>query len=144
FSIAYGNLPYASETLAAFGYGIVQNVSIITFLHSIHFIFFLITLYHLTNKFFDLSLGRYLIFVVLLLSTHFVNVLLSTSYVDVLVAAYQMISILILLISNKVGKNKYLLYSIYFVTFSLILKYPALYFLPVYLLVFIHFLIKRK
>lgn len=144
FSLAYGNIPYASEAIAAFGFGITQNEAIITFLHSIHLSVFLFALYFLVKRFVKTSLWQFAVFILLLTTTQFTYTLFSTSYVDVLVAACQILAVTTLLSVLKKAPSRYITYSLVLVGFSITLKYPALFFLPGYALLFIYVMWKKR
>lgn len=143
FSLAYGNIPYASETIAAFGFGITQNEATITFFHSIHLVVFLFALYFLSKRFISTSLWQFAVFILLLTTTQFTYTLFSTSYVDVLVAACQILSVITLLSVLKKAPSRYITYSLVLFGFSVTLKYPALFFLPAYLLLFVYVVRKK-
>lgn len=147
FSTAYGNLPYASETVGAFVYAITGATASLSYLQFINFLVLLFALFFLSKEIFKTNTTVFLSFILLLTVTRAILVLLSTSYVDILVAACQILSITTLLHALKSITSRYILYSLVIFGFSLSLKYPAMFFAPVYSVLFFYVVInlrKRK
>lgn len=145
FSKLYGNFPYAVESFAAFAYSISGNLEFVAGLvFLINYLFFCIYLFSFLKKRLGVIFSSSLAVIILLTLSKGFSQLLSTVYIDIDIAIYEFIALTLLFYPKTKSQVRVRYLSAVFLGFALGSKYSAIYFLPVYIILFLITSIKLK
>lgn len=143
FSVFYGNLPYASESVAAVGYYLSGNhQSIAHLLYTLTFFIFLFFVVLFLKRTYDTKLSTGLIVAIAITFHYGILILLGTGSIDVTTSIFQVLSCLLLFNIEKKDQLNYLPLSLLFLGSALAHKFTTVFMLPFYFL-WLSFLIKK-